>query len=88
MRIVLCYPVEQKHKHQIQTVVPQAELVDAGQERVAVELPTADIFCGHPKVPVPWAEVSEKIEKQARFDSDIWAVEIEDRTGLADLQQS
>ena len=57
MRIVLCYPVEQKHKHQIQTVVPQAELVDAGQERVAVELPTADIFCGHPKVPVPWAEV-------------------------------
>ena len=57
MRIVLCYPVEQKHKHQIQAVVPQAELVDAGQERVAVELPSADIFCGHPKVPVPWAEV-------------------------------
>jgi len=57
MRIVLCYPVEEQHKHQIQAVVPRAELVDAGQERVAVELPTADIFCGHPKVPVPWAEV-------------------------------
>ena len=57
MRIVLCYPVEEQHKQQIQAVVPQAELVDAGQERVAVELPTADLFCGHPKVPVPWAEV-------------------------------
>jgi hypothetical protein len=35
--------------------------------------------------PVPWSSVSEKIEKQARFDSDLWAVEIEDRTGLAGL---
>ena len=57
MRIVLCYPVQQRHKQQIQAVVPEAELVDAGQEQVAVELPTADLFCGHPKVPVPWAEV-------------------------------
>ena len=31
--------------------------IDAGQERVAEELPAADIFCGHPKVPVPWDEV-------------------------------
>jgi phosphoglycerate dehydrogenase-like enzyme len=57
MRIVLCYPVEPRHVAQIQSVVPGAELVDAGQERVAAELPAADIFCGHPKVPVPWAEV-------------------------------
>jgi D-3-phosphoglycerate dehydrogenase len=33
------------------------ELVDAGQERIAELLPTADIFCGHAKVPVPWDEV-------------------------------
>ncbi len=59
MRIVLCYPVEPRHVAQIQAVMPQAELVDAGQERVAAELPAADIFCGHPKVPVPWRDVVE-----------------------------
>jgi len=37
--------------------MPAATLVDAGQERVAEELPAADIFCGHPKVPVPWDAV-------------------------------
>jgi D-3-phosphoglycerate dehydrogenase len=57
MRIVLCYPVEPAHVARIRSVVPDAELVDAGQERVALELPKADIFCGHPKVPVPWDAV-------------------------------
>jgi phosphoglycerate dehydrogenase-like enzyme len=57
MRIVLCYPVEARHVRQIQAVVPEATLVDAGQEQVAAELPSADIFCGHPKVPVPWNNV-------------------------------
>lgn len=57
MRIVLCYPVEPRHVAEIAAVAPAAELVDAGQERVAEELPRADIFCGHAKVPVPWDEV-------------------------------
>lgn len=57
MRIVLCYPVDPKHVRQIQSVAPDATIVDAGQERVALELPSADIFCGHPKVPVPWDAV-------------------------------
>jgi D-3-phosphoglycerate dehydrogenase len=57
MRIVLCYPVEPRHISEIASVTPIAEIVDAGQERVAAELPTADIFCGHPKVPVPWDAV-------------------------------
>jgi len=56
-RIVLCYPVEPRHIAQIAVAAPYAEIVDAGQERVAAELPEADIFCGHPKVPVPWEEV-------------------------------
>jgi phosphoglycerate dehydrogenase-like enzyme len=56
MRIVLCYPVEPKHIAQIAAVAPEAEIVDAGQEGVARELPSADIFCGHAKVPVPWDE--------------------------------
>jgi D-3-phosphoglycerate dehydrogenase len=42
---------------QIVAAAPQAEVVDAGQQRVAQELLTADIFCGHAKVPVPWNEV-------------------------------
>lgn len=33
-------------------------MIDAGQERIAEELPTADIFCGHAKVPVPWDAVA------------------------------
>jgi D-3-phosphoglycerate dehydrogenase len=57
MRIVLCYPVEPRHLAALAAVAPEAELVDAGQERVAAELPDADIFCGHPKVPVPWERV-------------------------------
>lgn len=56
-RIVLCYPVEAHHIAAIQAVAPHAEIVDAGQEHVAEQLPTADIFCGHPKVPVPWDQV-------------------------------
>jgi len=57
MRIVLCYPVEARHVAHIRAVAPDADIVDAGQEGVAAELPAADIFCGHPKVPVPWDEV-------------------------------
>jgi D-3-phosphoglycerate dehydrogenase len=55
--VVLCYPVEARHVAQIAALVPQAEVIDAGQERVAKELLAADVFCGHPKVPVPWEEV-------------------------------
>lgn len=56
MRIVLCYPVEPKHIDQIQAAAPDAEIVDAGQEQIAEQLPTADVYCGHAKVPVPWDE--------------------------------
>jgi phosphoglycerate dehydrogenase-like enzyme len=58
MRIVLCYPLERRHYEQIMAACPPGtEVVDAGQERIAKELPTADIFCGHAKVPIPWPEV-------------------------------
>ena len=57
MRIVLCYPVEPRHVAQIASAAPDAEVVDAGQERVDELLPTADIFIGHAKVPVDWARV-------------------------------
>ncbi len=54
LRIVLCYPVEPKHIRQIAAAMPEADVVDAGQERIAEELFTADVFCGHAKVPVDW----------------------------------
>jgi phosphoglycerate dehydrogenase-like enzyme len=57
MRVVLCYPVEQRHLEQMARIAPHAEFVDAGQQRVAEELPHADVFCGHAKVPVAWDEV-------------------------------
>ncbi|MGD9644743.1 MAG: D-2-hydroxyacid dehydrogenase [Pirellulales bacterium] len=56
-RIVLCYPVEERHLRQIAAAAPHAEIVDAGQERIAGEILTADIFCGHAKVPMPWEDV-------------------------------
>jgi phosphoglycerate dehydrogenase-like enzyme len=56
-RIVLCYPVEAKHVERIAAAMPGAEIVDAGQQRIAAEIVAADIFCGHAKVPVDWDEV-------------------------------
>ncbi len=60
MRIVLCYPVQPRHVAQIKAAAPHAEIVDAGQERIAEELLAADVFCGHAKVPVPWSEVVQR----------------------------
>jgi D-3-phosphoglycerate dehydrogenase len=57
MRIVLCYPVEDRHVAQIQAAAPDWEVVNAGQERIDELLPTADIFIGHAKVPVNWKRV-------------------------------
>ena len=54
---MLCYPLEPRHVDQIAAAAPHADVIDAGQERVAELLPTADIFCGHTKVPTPWDEV-------------------------------
>ncbi|NUQ63500.1 MAG: D-2-hydroxyacid dehydrogenase [Pirellulales bacterium] len=60
MRIVLCYPVEARHRERIAAAAPWAEIVDAGQERIAEELLGADIFCGHAKVSVDWDGVMRR----------------------------
>ena len=57
MRIVLCYQVTEDHVRRIQAAAPDAEVVDAGQERIDEFLPTADIYIGHAKVPVDWNRV-------------------------------
>jgi phosphoglycerate dehydrogenase-like enzyme len=54
MKIVLCYPVQKRHVEQIAATVPDAELINAGQEGVAQALFEADLYCGHAKVPVDW----------------------------------
>jgi phosphoglycerate dehydrogenase-like enzyme len=60
MRIVLCYPVKPQHIAQIAAEMPEAEIIDAGQEHIAEQLFTADIFCGHAKVHVDWDGVVHK----------------------------
>lgn len=55
-RIVVCYPVEDRHLAQIQAAAGDALVINAGQERIADELVEADWFLGHAKVPVPWPE--------------------------------
>ena len=57
MQIVLCYPVEPRHIEKIAAVAPEAEVINAGQEKIADKILQADIFCGHAKVPVPWDQV-------------------------------
>lgn len=57
MRVVLCFPVEERHCAQIAAVSPDIEVINAGQSGVASELLAADIFCGHAKVDVPWDDV-------------------------------
>lgn len=58
MRIVLCYPVEPSHLARISACAPDAEIVDAGQDRIATEILAADVYCGHAKLhPIPWEEV-------------------------------
>lgn len=57
MRLVLCYPVEPRHLEEIARTAPDLEIVNAGQEGIAREILSADLYCGHAKVPVPWGDV-------------------------------
>ena len=57
MRIVVCYPVEERHYQEICAAAPEAEVVVASQETIPAEIFQADLFCGHAKVPMPWPEV-------------------------------
>jgi D-3-phosphoglycerate dehydrogenase len=57
MRIVLCYPVDERHVEAIRKVAPDAEIVAAEQEGIARWILEADVFCGHAKVPMPWDQV-------------------------------
>ena len=53
-KLVLCYPVKEKHLEQFRQALPELEVVNAGQEGIADALNEADYFVGHAKVPVDW----------------------------------
>ncbi|NLX54584.1 MAG: D-2-hydroxyacid dehydrogenase [Planctomycetaceae bacterium] len=58
MRIVLGYPVEDRHIQQVQAIAPDAQIVAAAQPEIPEAVLDADIFCGHAKErPVPWDQV-------------------------------
>lgn len=58
--IVLCYPVEEKHRRAIAAAAPGATIIDAGQDGIGKALLEADIFIGHAKVPVDWDRVMQQ----------------------------
>ena len=58
MRIVLGYPVEERHVRQVAAVAPDAEIVAAAQPEIPDAVLEADVFCGHAKErPVAWDQV-------------------------------
>ena len=63
MRIVLCYVTKPYHLEKIAAVMPGAEIVDASQEEIAREIFSADVFCGHAKVPIDW----DRVVRQGRL---------------------
>ena len=56
--IVTCFPLAETEVKQIQKFAGEEfEVIAASQENIAEEIFKADIFCGHAKVPVDWANV-------------------------------
>ncbi len=59
-RVVLCFPVTDEQVAELDACSDQIEVINAGQSGIAEEIMQADIFVGHAKVPVPWAEVVQQ----------------------------
>lgn len=57
LTISLCYQTQPHHVRQIEALVPDANVIDAGQEGIAEAILEADVYFGHAKVPVPWDKV-------------------------------
>ena len=59
---------------------PQTAFDDAG--------PAERAFVAVTPQPVPEADVEKRLEKEIKFDPDVWIVEIEDRAGRTFLDQA
>ncbi len=57
MKILLGYPVEQRHVQRIAAIWPAADVEFVEQADLNRRLPDAQIFCGHAKVPIDWSAV-------------------------------
>lgn len=55
--VVLCYPVQPRHLAQFSELVPNVNIINAGQEGIQKAIFDADVFIGHAKVPVDWEAV-------------------------------
>ena len=56
--IVLCFPLQQPHVDQIREASKDNfDVIVSSQESIGENIFAADIFCGHAKTPVDWAEV-------------------------------
>jgi phosphoglycerate dehydrogenase-like enzyme len=55
--IVLCYPVNSGQIEAIEQAAPGFRLIASDQERIRHDIFAADIFCGHARGGLPWAEV-------------------------------
>ena len=59
-RVVLCFPVTDEQVAELNECSDKIEVINAGQSGITEEIMQADIFVGHAKVPVPWAEVVQQ----------------------------
>ena len=60
MKILLGYPVEERHVEKIRLVAPTHEVVAAAQHELPDLLMESDCFCGHVKVPVNWRAIVDR----------------------------
>lgn len=55
--IVLCYPAQPEQVEQIQRAAPAFRIISSDQERIAKDIFSADIYCGHARGGLPWEAI-------------------------------
>lgn len=55
--IVLCYPTTPRQLSALEQAAPGFRLIASDQERIREDIFAADIFCGHARGGLPWAEI-------------------------------
>jgi phosphoglycerate dehydrogenase-like enzyme len=58
--LVYCFPTQEHHVQQMRDAAPNCRFIEATQENIPQRIFDAEIFVGHAKVPVPWAQVVEQ----------------------------
>ncbi len=57
LKLVTCYQLSDENARRIRSAFLPMDLVPCDQESIAAHIASADIFCGHAKVPVDWQAV-------------------------------